>query len=539
VIENKPDQIQVFIHLSRRFALRTDSTDLAGKIQRFVLSVKAALAKNVVSMTKRNLAALADREFDVLVIGGGIFGAGVARDAALRGLRVALIEQSDFASATSGRSSKLIHGGFRYLAQRDFKLVFEACRERNILQRIAPHLVRPLPFLFPVYEGGPVSLIKLRLGMTLYDWLALYRNVAPHRTLSPEEALSREPALSRTGLLGAVEFYDCQEDDARMCIENVLDAAERGAVCANYCALTGFEMRDDRIVAAKVCDQLATNSFQIGARVFVNAAGPWVDKICSLTSFGAKQPLISPTKGVHLVLPKLTQEHAVAFFSRCDGRVLLVIPWGNCSLIGTTDTDFRGDPGEVRAEHADVEYLLNEVRGLFPDKSISETDIVTTTAGVRALLRSDVGTPSARSREHRVVQQGHNLLSIAGGKYTTYRLIAQQTVDSVISILNASAAPCHTAEVPLPNRRPAAGGEKISESPPVFASDIIHACEQEMAITLGDVMRRRTQLALSRNGGAETVGHVARLMASVLHWNEEKERAQIDRYRTEIKLNVP
>ena len=490
-------------------------------------------------MTKRNLATLADLEFEVLVIGGGIFGAGIARDAALRGLRVALVEQSDFASGTSSQSSKLIHGGFRYLAQRDFKLVFEACRERRILQRIAPHLVRPLPFLFPVYENGPISLTRLCLGMTLYDWLALYRNVAPHRTLSPEKALSREPTLSRTGLLGAVEFYDCQEDDARFCIENVLDAANRGAVCANYCKLTGFETLDDRIIAAQVSDQLGTNSFQIGARVFVNAAGPWVDKVCSLTSLGAKQPLISPTKGVHLLLPKLTQEHAIAFPARRDGRVLLVIPWGNCSLVGTTDTDFRGDLSEVHTERADVEYLLNEVRNLFPDRSISETDIVTTTAGVRALLHSGKGTPSARSREHRIVRQGRNLLSIAGGKYTTYRLIAQQAVDSIISILNAPASPCRTAEVLLPNRCPAPAGEKITDLPLVFASDIIHACEQEMAVTLSDVMRRRTQLALSRNGGVETAGRVARLMAPLLHWSTDEERAQIDRYLKEIKLNVP
>ena len=264
----------------------------------------------------RDLTALADREFDVLVIGGGIFGAGVARDAALRGLRVALVEQADFASGTSSRSSKLIHGGFRYLAQRDFKLVFEACRERRILQRIAPHLVKPLPFLFPVYKGGPISLTKLRLGMTLYDWLALYRNVAPHRTLSAEQALAQEPTLSRDGLLGAVEFYDCQEDDARFCIENILHATELGAACVNYCALTGFETRGDRIVAAQVSDQLGTNSFQIAARVFINAAGPWVDKVCSLTPFTAKQPLISPTKGVHLLLPKLTQQHAIAFPAR-------------------------------------------------------------------------------------------------------------------------------------------------------------------------------------------------------------------------------
>ncbi len=487
----------------------------------------------------RDLSALTRQQFDVLVVGGGIFGAGVARDAALRGLRVALVEQSDFASGTSSRSSKLIHGGFRYLAQRNFKLVFEACRERRILQRIAPHLVKPLPFLFPIYQGGPISLGKLRLGMTLYDCLALYRNVAPHRTLSPAQALAQEPTLSPNGLLGAIQFYDCQEDDARFCIENVLHAVELDAACANYCAVTGFATREDRIITANVSDQLGTGAFEITARVFVNAAGPWVDKVCSLTPFGAAQPLLSPAKGVHLLLPKLTERHAVVFSNRRDGRILLVVPWGDCSLVGATDTDFRGDPGGVCVEPSDIEYLLTEVRSLFPGTSVSESDIVATSAGVRPLLRSDAATPSARSREHRIVRHGQNLLSVVGGKYTTYRLIAQQTVDAVFDMLNMMATPCVTTEEPLPDRRPAPTGEKISDAPLVYASDIAHACEQEMALTLSDVMRRRTQLALSRNGGADTAAHVARLMAPLLHWNADEERAQMERYLKERKPGLP
>ncbi len=214
----------------------------------------------------RDISALSDRYFDILIIGGGIFGAGVARDAALRGLHAGLIEKSDFASGTSSRSSKLIHGGFRYLQQRDFKLVFEACRERRILRRIAPHLVQPLPFLFPIYKDGPLSLAKLRLGMTLYDWLALYRNVAPHRTLSAKLALETEPSLSRDGLRGAVMFYDCQEDDARFCVDHILHAAELGAVCLNYCALTGFVTREDRIVAARVRDEVGSCTSEVTAR---------------------------------------------------------------------------------------------------------------------------------------------------------------------------------------------------------------------------------------------------------------------------------
>jgi len=486
----------------------------------------------------RDLTALARQEFDVLIIGGGIFGAGVARDAALRGLRVALVEQADFASGTSSRSSKLIHGGFRYIAQADFKLVFEACRERRILQRIAQHLVRPLPFLFPIYRGDPISLVKLRLGMTLYDGLALYRNVAPHRTLSAEQALAQEPTLARDGLLGAVQFYDCQEDDARFCLENVLHAVELGAVCANYCAVTGLATRDGHVVTASVSDQFGTGSFEIAARVFVNAAGPWIEKVSSLTRFNGGQQLLSPAKGVHLLLPKLTERHAIVFSNRRDGRILLVVPWGDCSLVGATDTDFRGDPGNVHAEPPDVEYLLTEVRSLFPAAAVSESDILATTAGVRPLLRSDAGTPSARSREHQIIRQGQNLLSIAGGKYTTYRLIAQQTVDAVYKTLNKTVAPCLTARTALPNHRPAPSGEELCGAPVVYASDVVHACQQEMAMTLGDVMRRRTQLALSRNAGAETATRVARVMAPLLQWSADEERVQLDRYLKERKLGL-
>jgi glycerol-3-phosphate dehydrogenase len=487
----------------------------------------------------RDLLTLSGQYFDVLVIGGGIFGAGVARDAALRGLRVALIEKSDFASGTSSRSSKLIHGGFRYLQQRDFRLVFEACRERSILQRIAPHLVRPLPFLFPVYKGGAISLAKLRLGMTVYDGLALYRNVARHRSLSAKRVSKNEPSLSAQGLRGAVSFYDCQEDDARFCVEHILHANELGAMCLNYCALTGFVTREDRIVAARVRDEVGSCMFEIAARVFVNAAGPWVERVSALTPFDAGATRLSPTKGIHLLVPRLTQKHAIAFEARSDGRLLFVLPWGDYSLIGTTDTDFNGDPGGVRANQADVEYLLAEARVLFPDAPLSESDVVTTIAGVRPLLASGAASPSARSREHRVVVQGHNLVSIVGGKYTTYRLIAQQAVDAVYSVLQKAAPPCRTAEVPLPNHRPPATGEKIADSPEVHASDIAYACEHEMAVTLSDVMRRRTSLALSHSGGPEVGLQVAHLMGPLMNWSPDEERAQFERYVEEWKRSLP
>lgn len=487
----------------------------------------------------REIKALSSQQFDILVIGGGIFGAGIARDAALRGLRVALIDKADFASGTSSRSSKLIHGGFRYLQQRAFGLVAEACRERQILARIAPHLVHPQPFLLPVYENAKHSMAKLRLGMTLYDLIAFHRSPGRHRRLPPERARLKEPALARQGLRGAILYHDCTQDDARLCLDNLLHAADCGAVCANYCELTGFVSRNDRLAAAQVRDRLGSHTFEISARVFVNAAGPWLDRVTGLAPFGSQRPTLQPTKGVHLLLPALSRQHAVVFEARRDGRFLFVIPWGQCSIVGTTDTDYAGDPDAVRAEHSDIEYLLSEVRSVFPDTPISEGDIITTFAGVRALLRSDVAEPSARSRQHRILRSGQNMLSIAGGKYTTYRAIAEQTVNQVYKLLGAPTPPCRTADTPLPPQRPAPSGEQICASPAVYASDIAHACQHEMAVTVSDVMRRRTQLALSRHGGPQTARTVALHMARHLGWSDDQMHAQLQNYLDEWKRSLP
>src|SRR3954469_15534134 len=233
-------------------------------------------------MMRRDFSALGSELFDVLVVGGGIFGAGIARDAALRGLRVALIDKADFASGTSSRSSKLIHGGFRYLEQAAYRLVMESCRERQVLQKIAPHLVKPLPFLLPVYQGDQRSLGKMRIGMALYDALAMYRNTARHRSLSPTATIEQEPQLAKTGLRGSIRYYDCQEDDARFCIENILHAMQLGAVCSNYCELSGFVSKDGAISSAKVEDRIGSASVEVRARCFINAAGPWVDRVAGL-----------------------------------------------------------------------------------------------------------------------------------------------------------------------------------------------------------------------------------------------------------------
>jgi glycerol-3-phosphate dehydrogenase len=474
---------------------------------------------------KRDLQALAAGEFDVVVIGAGILGAGVARDAALRGLNVALIDKGDFASGTSSRSSKLIHGGFRYLEQKAFGLVAESCRERGILREIAPHLVKPQPFLLPVYEGNPRSLGKMRWGMRLYDLMARYRNVARHRVLSPERALMKEPMLGRTGLRGAILFYDCQEDDARFCLENIHHASDSGAVCANYCELTGFVTQGDRLLAGKVMDRLGMDKFEIRARTFINAAGPWVERVANLTALPGESIVLSPTKGVHLVLPKLTEQHGIFFQARRDRRFLFVIPYAGHSLVGTTDTDYTGNADDARAEPRDVEYLIDETRALMPRAEINMTDVITTTAGVRTLLKAEGIQPSARSREHRIARHGQNLLSVAGGKYTTYRAIAEEVVDVI------SEVPCRTAITPLPHHFPPAAD---------LATRVAYACEEEMAMTVSDVMRRRMTLALGPEGGSEEVTErVARLMAAAHGWNEGEMNWHLNEYREEWRRALP
>ena len=449
---------------------------------------------------KRNLPALANEPFDVLVIGGGIFGAGVARDAALRGLRVALIEQADFASGTSSRSSKLIHGGLRYLEHAAFRLVAESCRERFRLRQLAPHLVKLQPFIFPFQAGDPRPLWKIRAGLQLYDALAGRHSLGRHRRLTNGELTELEPTLQPADRRGAVLYYDCREDDARFCVETIRHAADCGAVCANYCELTGLRQQGDRTIAAQVRDRLTGDEFEIRAQFFVNATGPWLER-------WAGPGLLSPTKGVHLVVPALTRSHAITFQARRDGRILFVIPWGDCSLVGTTDTDWIGNPADARATSGDVEYLLTEVRRLFP----AAENPITTFAGVRPLLRSTAAA-SARHREHRILRQGANLFSMAGGKFTTFRLVAQQVVDQLTT------APCRTADTPWPMRN---------------TPNVAEACAEEMALTVSDYMRRRTDLALSRGGGMATAERVAREMAGQLGWTDEHRQSSLTDYLAE------
>lgn len=507
------------------------------------------------TLKPRDSAALTRERFDALVIGGGITGAGVARDLALRGARVALVEQDDFGSGTSSRSTKLIHGGLRYLEQFDFRLVFEACRERSVLQRIAPHLVRPLPLMIPIYRGGRRGRATIHAGMLLYDLLALFRNTHPHRMLSAAEARRRQPLLDARGLTGAALYWDCRMDDARLCLENVLAAREAGAVTVNYARVVALLQRQGQVAGAIVEDRESGATLEVEARVVVNAAGPWLDRVGALDS--GWQPRLRPTRGAHLVVPRLAGgEEALYLSADRDDRMFFVIPWGEVALIGTTDIDDRDPPEEVAVSAGEIDYLLAETARHLPAARLGATDVIGTFSGVRPLLAGRAGVAGRVSREHALFETPSGLLAIGGGKYTTYRVMAAQTADRVMARLGRSRGRTRTAELPLPGG--GAWDEVLSAAPaaavrhgldpaalrrlvdrygartrdlltlldrepelaaplvagtPLLGVEAAYAIDCEMARTPEDILRRRTALALTPGHGLAALDAVAALLA--------------------------
>ncbi|HXF95366.1 MAG TPA: glycerol-3-phosphate dehydrogenase/oxidase, partial [Gemmatimonadales bacterium] len=403
---------------------------------------------------------MAAEPVDLLVIGGGITGAGIARDAALRGIRTAIVEKGDWGSGTSSNSSRLVHGGLRYLEQRDFGLVFEASRERRVLLRVAPHLVRPLAFLFPVYRGARVPAWRLRAGLWLYDLLSLFRNVKSHRWLRPRRVRREEPALRDRDLVGAALYYDAQTDDARLVLATVRSAARAGALAANYAEVVSLAKPDGRVRGATVRDLLTGETRTVRALVVVNATGPWADAVRRLDDPRA-EPLLRPTKGAHVAVPRarIGHRHAVTMFSPIDGRVMFVLPWGELSYVGTTETDDAGSPDDVRVTADDVVYLLRSANAYFPNARLGPADVVSTWAGLRPLVvaAGDL-PPGAVPREHRIVESPAGLVTIAGGKLTTYRVMAQDVVDLVARRLHdLDGRP--VAGRPPTHRLPLPGGE--------------------------------------------------------------------------------
>jgi glycerol-3-phosphate dehydrogenase len=407
---------------------------------------------------QRNLEEVSKQKFDLVIIGGGIQGAATARDAARRGLKVALVEARDFAGATSSRSSKMVHGGLRYLEQYDLRLVHEARRERRLLLKLAPHLAQPVPFLLPIYEGDPYSSFKIRLGLTVYDLMGNLGRRDLHEMLSPAETLRRVPSLKPEGLRKGAVYFDSETDDARLTLENILNAADHGAVIANYTQIRelAISARDGgpRVASAEAEDQLSGRRYEISARYWVNAAGPWVDQVRALLAGYDGSRTVRLTKGTHILLPPVAGRFALFAAILPGKRIFVMPPWHGHALLGTTDTDYEGDPAAVRPDLADTRYLLAALNRVLA-RPLDHKDVVGAFAGLRALAVQPGRSPSENTREYRLHEDpwASNFVSICGGKLTTARALGEKVTDHVLARLSdappgSSAYPTRTAPLP-------------------------------------------------------------------------------------------
>ena len=385
-----------------------------------------------------NIERLKNEEFDLLIIGGGITGAGVARDAALRGLKVALIEAQDFAYGTSSRSSKLVHGGIRYLENLEFHLVFEALNERTRLFEIAPHLVHPLRFMIPIYSDSRVGMFKMSLGMWLYDGLALFQTPEMHEKLDKIETLDRIPIVKGQELVGSFVYSDAYMDDDRLVHETLRSANDHGALAVNYvkAVKAQFDKQSNKIKSAEVVDQQTNTQFSICAKQVVCNVGPWTDLV-GQKLFPDWKNILRPTKGVHLTFAKerVPIDTAVVMAAQDSSRIVFAIPRHEMVIIGTTDTDYKGNPSDAKVESDDVTYLLKVANDYFPGAKLTEKDIISSYVGVRPLVKDDSNNEGKTSREHTIKEDDRGFIVIAGGKYTTYRLMAEQIVDKAIKNL--------------------------------------------------------------------------------------------------------
>lgn len=505
------------------------------------------------------------------VIGGGINGAAVARDAAMRGLKVALIDRGDFAGATSSRSSKLIHGGLRYLPQGQLRLVYHALHERERLRRVtAPHLVHPIRFLFPFYRGRRPGRLAISAGLILYDLFARMPPAEHHRRIDADTVGTLEPSLVRDGLAGGALYYDGSGDDARITLENALDAAYHGAAVANYVAMEGLSHSGSRLAAAAVRDLEGNHPpFEIRARVFVNAAGPWVDDVRRMDDPKCA-PSVRLSKGVHLVIDRtrLPIRNALALAGG-GGRMVFATPHDRCVLVGTTDTDFDGDRDQVGADPSDISTLTSILDGSIRQLNLAADDVLYSFAGLRALVTTNrEAKPSFVTREEIILESSTGLVTVAGGKLTTHRRIAEKVVNRILRGLGRPIGNCPTRETPLPGARRCEGASAavvelspevsellagrygtrallvrqiIAEQPtlaaplvpgaPAIGAEVVHAVRHEMARSVSDFIVRRTAMVWRAPKAASGAAPaVARLMAAELGWDRAREQAELEAF---------
>lgn len=475
---------------------------------------------------QRDLARLSNERFDLLVIGGGITGACVARDAALRGLRVALVEKNDFAHATSAHNSKLIHGGLRYLRNFELGLVRESLRERRIWQQIAPQFVHPLSFLLPIYGGGSKARAILSAGLTLYDLLSFDRGwlddpaqrLRGHRWIDAKAALAREPLLDAPGFEGAFEYYDAQMDSPeRLTLACVIDAASHGAAVANHLAAETLLVRNGRVEGASVTDVFNEACFDVLASATLIAAGPWADIFLSRALGKPASHKLLRSKGIHLIVPAMT--HSAALTVAAGGGHFFVLPWRGHSLLGTTDTEFAGPPDEAGVTEKDISDFLATINAYLPSAKLDRHKVEHFYAGLRPLVDNGEHNTYSASRRAELVDHAKDdriegLFSAIGGKWTTSRLLAEKVVNVIATRLGKSARRCTTAQRTLP----------------CTASDldVKTAIYDHMAMTLEDFIMRRTGIGQLGNPGIAALETSAAAMAPELHWDAARKQREIE-----------
>ncbi|MBI4854191.1 MAG: glycerol-3-phosphate dehydrogenase/oxidase [Acidobacteria bacterium] len=527
---------------------------------------------------------LQQEAFDILIIGGGITGVGAAQDAASRGLKVALIERGDYAIGTSSRSSKLIHGGLRYLAQGNFRVTYESCAERALLQDLAPHLVKPLSFLVPIYRLGHGLMVFT--GLWLYDIVSMVKNSRFHQRVSAKKACEMVPMLESQGLHLGFLYHDCQTNDSRLVMEVIKSAASYNAISCNYLEASDLIKEQNFVVGAKAKDLITGQEISIRAKQVINATGVWLDKMCQADEPQSNSK-VRPAKGVHITIARsrIPSQQALLFESAYnDKRSLFFIPWYEGIIIGTTDTDFKGNIDSPLASDEDIKYIIESTNKVFPHAKLTNKDILSSYAGLRPLI--DEGSKSTKdiSREHRIFESNSGLISIAGGKLTTYRLMANQLMDVVLKSMKVrnlikEINPTITDKIFLsgftPNKNPVkllqtltwpkarklgiddsvadhlvedygTNVEEIlsivKEQPdlsalltptlPFIQAEVIYCVRAEQATHLDDFLVRRSRIAfLSADQGVSVASSVAHLMGQELNWSQSKIETELHRYK--------
>jgi glycerol-3-phosphate dehydrogenase len=527
--------------------------------------------------------------YDLIIIGGGINGAGIARDAAERGLSVYLAEKNDFGFGTTFRSTKLIHGGLRYLEHYEIGLVRESLRERETLLRHAPHLVRPIQFVIPIYDDHKYGYGKVKLGLLAYDVLSYDKSLENHKSYSTEEMLAFEPNIRARNLNGGFTYFDCQITyPERLCLENILLAKAAGAVIQNYTKVTELLMEADKVCGVKTRDALTGKQSEIRGRVTVNAGGPWVDSILQVRNPYAPKK-IGGTKGSHILLPRFRHgpKRALYLPAHQDGRPFFIIPWRDYYWVGTTDIRYDGDLDSVRATADEIDYLLREVNFVVPDAHLTSNDVIYSLAGIRPLPVTDSDTEEAEiTRSHIIFDHEdeglENLFSIIGGKLTTYRRLAEETVDLVYEKLREPAPESQTAEKPswgggiadiqkhisdnarrlsqkyklddaqiaylisiygsqyqrvlnLTDEYPELR-ERICKNNPDIKAQIVFSIENELPRTLADIYLRRTGIGTSACRGLDCAEAGGAVMGKYWAWKRRRIREEVGDYQRRVEL---